>query len=105
MWRSVPQMPVLWTRISTSLIPISGAGTSSSRSPGAASTLTRASITRAGDSPRYQLGDGAALAAGAALPDASGVPVGAGEALGGPAVGVGPGVGVGSAHCFSGLNC
>ena len=33
MWRSVPQMPVFRTRISTSLMPISGSGTSSSHKP------------------------------------------------------------------------
>ena len=34
MWRSVPQIPVLWTRMRTSLIPISGSGTVSRLSPG-----------------------------------------------------------------------
>ena len=42
MCRSVPQMPVLRTRIRTSLIPISGSGTSSSQSPGSAFALTSA---------------------------------------------------------------
>jgi hypothetical protein len=34
MWRSVPQIPVLWTRIRTSLIPIGGSGTSVRTRPG-----------------------------------------------------------------------
>src|SRR5579863_5113053 len=42
MWRSVPQMPVLRTRMRTSLIPTSGSGTSSSHSPSRAWDLTRA---------------------------------------------------------------
>src|SRR6185436_4572236 len=42
MCRSVPQMPVRWTRISTSLMPIFGSGTSSSHSPGSARLLTSA---------------------------------------------------------------
>src|SRR6266536_1855363 len=42
MWRSVPQIPVLRTRISTSLIPISGWGTFSSHRPSAASPLINA---------------------------------------------------------------
>ena len=42
MCRSVPQMPVLRTRISTSLIPTSGSGTSSSQSPGSAFAFTSA---------------------------------------------------------------
>src|SRR5579862_2698098 len=45
MWRSVPQIPVLWTRIRTSLIPISGSGTSSSRSPSPGSALTSARMS------------------------------------------------------------
>src|SRR6187200_2471652 len=50
MWTSVPQMPVLETRIKTSLIPISGSGTSSSQRPGSARLLTSAFTARAGDS-------------------------------------------------------
>src|SRR6188472_140111 len=50
MWTSVPQMPVLETRINTSLIPISGSGTSSSQRPGSARLLTSAFTARAGDS-------------------------------------------------------
>src|ERR1051326_6512449 len=42
MCKSVPQMPVLRTRISTSLIPISGSGTSRSVRPGFDSVLARA---------------------------------------------------------------
>src|SRR5512143_4070082 len=42
MWTSVPQMPVRWMRISTSLIPIFGSGTSSSQSPGPGRLLTMA---------------------------------------------------------------
>src|SRR5258706_6892817 len=55
MWRSVPQMPVLWTRMSTSLIPIEGSGTSSSQSPRSARRFTKAFI-----SPERMLGAGAA---------------------------------------------
>src|SRR6185312_962219 len=44
MCRSVPQMPVLSTRINTSLMPGSGTGTSSSHRPGFAWLLTRAFI-------------------------------------------------------------
>src|SRR6476619_5425559 len=47
MCRSVPQMPVLCTRIRTSLIDISGSGTSRSSRPGPAVDLTSACITRA----------------------------------------------------------
>src|ERR1039458_10344416 len=42
MCRSVPQMPARSTRISTSLIPIVGLGTSSSHSPGSRLLLTSA---------------------------------------------------------------
>ena len=42
MCRSVPQMPVRSTLISTSLMPISGTGTSSSHRPGSALLLTSA---------------------------------------------------------------
>ena len=44
MWTSVPQMAVLRMRISTSLMPISGTGASSSQRPGAACFLTSAFI-------------------------------------------------------------
>jgi hypothetical protein len=44
MWRSVPQIPVRWTRMRTSLMPTAGSGTSMSRRPGRAAVLTRASI-------------------------------------------------------------
>ena len=44
MWRSVPQIPVRWTRMRTSLIPIVGRATSRSSSPGPGAGLTRASI-------------------------------------------------------------
>ena len=44
MWRSVPQMPVLRTWTRTSLIPISGRGTSPSSSPAAGRVLTKAHI-------------------------------------------------------------
>src|SRR5882724_4940555 len=44
MCRSVPQMPARSTRISTSLMPALGAGTSSSHKPGLASRLTSAFI-------------------------------------------------------------
>ena len=110
MCRSVPQIPVLWTRIRTSLMPIVGRGTSWSRSPGPASALTRASI-RLGGARCDQLGAGAVLAAGrcrrrgagrrrrrtrpatrrTARASAAGVGVG------------GPGVGVGRAHCDLGV--
>ena len=63
MCRSVPQIPVLWTRIRTSLIPIVGSGTSRRTSPGPASGLTRAST--GGRSARA--GGAAALALGLAL--------------------------------------
>ena len=42
MCRSVPQMPVRSTRISTSLIPTSGSGASTSQSPGRASDFASA---------------------------------------------------------------
>ncbi len=42
MWTSVPQIPVVPTRIKTSLIPNSGSGTSSSQTPGSARLLTSA---------------------------------------------------------------
>src|SRR5919198_3342177 len=42
MCRSVPQMPVRWTRIRTSLMPISGSATSSSHRPGSARLFTSA---------------------------------------------------------------
>src|SRR5688500_13513378 len=42
MWRSVPQMPAVWTRIRTSLMPIGGDGTSNSERPGPACVLTSA---------------------------------------------------------------
>src|SRR5262245_3321629 len=42
MCRSVPQMPVLWTRMSTSLMPALGSGTSWSQRPGSDFALTRA---------------------------------------------------------------
>src|SRR6185437_8812533 len=45
--RSVPQIPVLWTRIRTSLIPISGSGTSSSHRPCSGLALIRARIRAA----------------------------------------------------------
>src|SRR5450759_1128781 len=44
MWRSVPQMPVRWTRTRTSLIPTAGSGQSRSSRPGPSAVLTRASI-------------------------------------------------------------
>src|SRR2546425_496643 len=44
MWRSVPQMPVLWTRMRTSLMPGLGTGTSSSQRPGFECALTSAFI-------------------------------------------------------------
>ena len=44
MWRSVPQMPVLRTRIRTSLMPGTGSGTRSRLSPGPATVLTSASM-------------------------------------------------------------
>ena len=47
MCRSVPQIPVRSTRISTSLIPISGSGTSWSHSPGSAWAFTSARIRAA----------------------------------------------------------
>src|SRR5690349_12582834 len=43
-WRSVPQMPVLRTRMRTSLMPGTGTGTSRSVSPGPASVFTSASM-------------------------------------------------------------
>lgn len=42
MCRSVPQMPVRFTLISTSPEPVSGSGTSVSQSPGSAFCLTSA---------------------------------------------------------------
>ena len=39
-------MPVLWTRIRTSLMPIGGSGTSISSRPGPGAVLTRARISR-----------------------------------------------------------
>src|SRR5487761_1919527 len=44
MWRSVPQIPVLWMRIRTSLIPTAGSGQSRSSRPGPPAVLTRASM-------------------------------------------------------------
>src|SRR5882672_736086 len=44
MCRSVPQIPARSTRISTSLMPIFGTGTSSTDRPGLASRLTSASM-------------------------------------------------------------
>src|SRR5262245_40773618 len=44
MCRSVPQMPVFWTRIKTSLMPGEGAGVSSSQRPGLDCALIRAFI-------------------------------------------------------------
>src|SRR6266498_197616 len=44
MCKSVPQMPVFWTRIRTSLMPVLGTGTSSSQRPGFECALTRAFI-------------------------------------------------------------
>src|SRR5512134_2326015 len=46
MWRSVPQIEVLRTRISTSSSPGLGASTSSSHNPGAGRALTNALMTR-----------------------------------------------------------
>src|SRR4051812_17238183 len=43
MWRSVPQIPVRDTRMSTSLMPTAGRGTSHSSSPGPAAAFIRAS--------------------------------------------------------------
>src|SRR5262245_38173400 len=42
MWMSVPQTDARFTRIRTSLIPISGTGTSSIHNPGSANFFTRA---------------------------------------------------------------
>src|SRR3954466_15217774 len=42
MWTSVPQMPVRRISISTSLMPVSGTGTSSSQRPSSGFFLTRA---------------------------------------------------------------
>src|SRR5687768_10857726 len=61
MCRSVPQMPVRWMRILTSLMPTSGSGTSSSQRPGSARLFTRA-FTR----PR-SLAAGGLVARGAGL--------------------------------------
>src|SRR5690349_10269348 len=64
--RSVPQIPVLCTRIRTSLIDISGSGTSQSSSPGPAVDFTSACMTRA-----YSGGpvsDGAVRGSGARSP-------------------------------------
>src|SRR5580765_4640547 len=47
MWRSVPQMPVRWTRMSTSLMPGRGAGTSLSHSPRSALLFTSAFMVSA----------------------------------------------------------
>src|SRR5215467_11461000 len=44
MCKSVPQTPVLSTRISTSSLPSAGTGTSSSQRPGSARALTSAFI-------------------------------------------------------------
>src|SRR5262249_2175251 len=46
MCKSVPQMPVRSTLMSTSLMPISGRGTSSSHNPGSALRLTKAFTLR-----------------------------------------------------------
>src|SRR5580698_5541284 len=46
MWTSVPQIEAFFTRIRTSLIPISGTGTSSSQSPGSGLLFTSAFINR-----------------------------------------------------------
>ena len=46
MCRSVPQMPVLKTRMSTSLIPMVGSGTSCSQRPGSDFALTSAFMGR-----------------------------------------------------------
>ena len=50
MWTSVPQIPVMPTRIRTSLIPISGSATSSSQTPGSARLFTSA-FTAANPTP------------------------------------------------------
>src|SRR5690606_12998305 len=63
MCRSVPQMPVLWTRISTSLMPIVGRSISSSQRPGSGRDSTRA----------FLMGDGAG-GSGAARRDLWGLP-------------------------------
>src|SRR3954453_8098703 len=49
MWRAVPQVPVLWTRNRTSLMPTTGRGTSRRSRPGAASVLTSASMSAPSD--------------------------------------------------------
>ncbi len=51
MCRSVPQIPVLRTRIRTSLIPISGSGTSSSQRPSWAFALTSARTPTSSQDP------------------------------------------------------
>src|SRR3954463_8224267 len=47
MWRSVPQMPVRSTRMRTSLMPIFGSGTSSSKRPVSAFLFTSAFMIQA----------------------------------------------------------
>ena len=56
MWRSVPQMPVLWTRIRTSLMPIVGIGTSRSSRPGPGAGLDQGEHRRRVGLAAMQLG-------------------------------------------------
>src|SRR4029078_10455148 len=66
MCRSVPQMPVLCTRIRTSLIDIAGSGTSRSSRPGPGVDFTSACMVRAySDGP---VADGAVGGSGARSP-------------------------------------
>ena len=64
MWRSVPQMPVLWTRIRTSLMPMVGIGTSRRSRPGPGPVLTRASIVSASVARRVAWRAGASSSSG-----------------------------------------
>ena len=55
MCRSVPQMPVLWTRIRTSLGPVVGSGISSSQRPASDRLLTSA-FMMVDEAPRFTAG-------------------------------------------------
>ena len=102
MCRSVPQIPVLWTRIRTSLMAIGGSGTSISSRPGPAAgldeglharsvaqprrgcrggrPLPRSLVAAPGASGQLALGDGSVLGAAEGAADAP-ASLGAGDGL------------------------